>query len=181
MYKTHENHSVTKSYPSPLVQEVMTVAQNELWDFNVLGKAPMPETPVRLGKWLIVPAIQDQTEIPEKSLERVRKIYAAGVRPKGFLIVHEAPLFLPPPKQSAGKQTKPFWMIDPKKIKNVLRIAGIVISVLAVVTVGLALVAAAISVVGVSVLLLAIAALIDPILVVVTEDDYWIEIDRWWI
>ena len=25
------------------------------------------------------------------------------------------------------------------------------------------------------------AALLDPILITVTEDDYWIEIDRWWV
>ena len=25
------------------------------------------------------------------------------------------------------------------------------------------------------------AALIDPILIAVTEDDYWVEIDRWWV
>ena len=73
------------------------------------------------------------------------------------------------------------------QIRSVLKALGIAVgavgSVLAAVTGVAVLAVAALSLAAVMVvpaLLVMGAVLLDPILVVVTEDGYWVEIDRWW-
>ena len=41
-----------------------------------------------------LPAQLDSTHIPARALERVQAIYAVGLRPQGFVVVHEAPPLL---------------------------------------------------------------------------------------
>jgi hypothetical protein len=41
---------------SPQVQQVVTLGRQQGWNCAVLGQAPFPNEPVRLGDWLIVPA-----------------------------------------------------------------------------------------------------------------------------
>src|SRR3989304_7399310 len=65
------------------------------WGLAILGQAPMLEEPVRLKEWLLVPAHEDIGQIPTRALNRVQALFAAGVRPQGFVIVHEAPMALP--------------------------------------------------------------------------------------
>lgn len=170
-----------KPKTSPRVQELMTVGQRELWDFAVLGQAPMPEEPVRLGDWLIIPAQQDSSEIPDRALARVQAIFAAGIRPKGFVLVHEAPMLLPPPETAQVQTPQPQWALDPQTTQKVIDTLSFGVSSLAKVMAGAMTVALAIGAVVVPAFFLAGLALIDPILIVVTEDDYWVEIDRWWV
>ena len=59
----------------PETQKVIHLGQENGWAFTVLGQAPLPEEQVRLGRWLIVPADQDNTPVPPRSLERIQRRY----------------------------------------------------------------------------------------------------------
>jgi hypothetical protein len=163
---------------SPQVQELMTLARQEAWDFAVLGQAPMPKQPIRLQDWLVVPAEQDTSEIPERALERVQAIFATGIRPKGFVLVHEAPMQLPAPQGGERPILEPRWTLDPEHTQQVIK--GLSFGVTAFARVMVAAVGLVTTVILPAVFLTG-AALIDPILIAVTEDDHWIEIDRWWV
>lgn len=158
---------------SPQVRELMTLGREEAWDFAVLGQASMPEQPVRLKDWLIVPAEQDSSQIPERALNRVEAIFMAGIRPKGFILVHEAPMQLSAPE---GEREQTSWMLDPVTTQRTIETLSFGVTSLAKVLAGaVALVATVI----LPAVFLTGAALLDPILITVTDDDYWIEIDRW--
>ncbi len=166
------------SEDSPRVRELMTFGRDRLWDVAVLGQAPMPQEAIRLNNWLIIPAHQDNTEIPDHAMERVQAIFVAGFRPKGFVLVHEAPMMLSAPETNQTQLRTP-WTLNPEtteKVINGLSFGVSAIAKLMVGTVTLAVVAGSLILPG---LLLAGAVLIDPILIAVTEDNYWIEIDRW--
>jgi hypothetical protein len=157
-------------FASPETQRLMMLGQERGWDFMVLGQAPLPTEPVRLHKWLIVPVEQDTSHIPPRALERVQAIYAASLRPKGFVVVHEAPMAL-----SSARSNEPHFAFP--KLTAVLPVMEGVLG--GVVAAGLVAIAAAITV-AVPLTLVAGALLLDPILIAVTEDGDWIEIDRWW-
>jgi hypothetical protein len=170
---------------SPQTQQLVTLGREQGWNCAVLGQAPIPNEPVRLGDWLIVPAHQDSSPVPVRAIGRVQAIFAAGLRPKGFVVVHEAPMLLPAPVQDQPNTLR--LSVLPDQFKSGLKVVGTVLGVLAtflVAATGLVLLAvAAVSlavILAVPVALMVGAAVIDPILVVVTEDGYWIEIDRWW-
>lgn len=154
-------------------QQVLAVGDEYGWPFTVLGNAPMPTQPVRLGEWLIVPAQLDSSPIPERALKRVQAIYAAGLRPQGFVLVHEAPLQLGAPRPKPFDVAEFVERISPK----VLEVLGKAVGATAVVAIYGAL-AAAFIVCPWPFLLMGLV-LVDPILIAVTEDGDWIEIDRW--
>lgn len=150
-------------------QDLLTLSKNEGWNFSVLGQAPMPTQPIRLQDWLIVPAEQDSSEIPIRAKQRIQAIFEAGIRPKGFVIVHEAPMLLTAPKEDEHNflETIDWEQVRVASSHGLLAVAkvvgaiatGIIWSVSAMLSVGL--------------------GAMDPILIAVTEDDYWIGIDRW--
>lgn len=165
-------------------QELMALGTARGWDFRVLGQAPLPEEPVRLGDWLLVPAHQDSSPIPPRALARLRAIFEVGLRPKGFVLVHEAPKLLPAPAQAPPES----WRVPllPPHVTSVLKragtVAGAAVLGVAALTGALVLALVAVLVVAVALVPLALVAgavMVDPILVAVTEDGYWIEIDRW--
>ena len=82
------------SITNPNTKQFIELGDQIGWDFFVLGQAPFPSDPFQLGDWLVVPAHQDSSLIPPRAYERVQSIYAAGLRPKGFVVVHEAPKLL---------------------------------------------------------------------------------------
>ena len=170
---------------SPETRQLVELGRQKGWDSNVLGRASLPSAPVRLGDWLIVPAHLDSSPIPERALQRVQSVFEAGLRPKGFVLVHEAPKLLPGPTQDQNDTLRIYAL--PDNIANVLKVVGSALGILALFLVGaaglmiLALAAATLATILVLPAILAVgAALVDPILVAVTEDGYWIEIDRWW-
>ena len=153
-------------------QQLLSLGQENGWPVQVLGKAPMVTQPTRAGKWLLVPATIDSTPLPERTMERLHALYNAGIRPQGFVMVHEAPLQLPSPTSIEA----------PKKDKQLLQKIGSAALGLGVLTGSLAagLVVAVVG--GLLILpagLLAAAVVIDPILVAVMPDNAWVEIDRW--
>jgi len=98
----------------------MELSRTRGWDWPVLGQAPLPSEPVRVGKWLLVPAQDDSSTIPARTLTRIQAIYAAGLRPRGFVLVHEAPLELTAP---AGTQSERLPQLSPA-LRDALTRAG---------------------------------------------------------
>lgn len=169
---------------SPETRELLHLGREQGWNCNLLGQAPFPEEPVRVHDWLIVPAHLDSSNIPDKALQRVRSIYANGLRPKGFVVVHEAPKLLAAPGELQAGNLR-MSIINPQ-VRSALRFTSLVVAGgAAVVTAISGLAILALAGLTFAALLLVPTALVmgvtilDPILIAVTEDGYWIEIDRW--
>jgi hypothetical protein len=152
-------------------RQLVSLGRRRLWPFQVLGKAPMLQEPVRLGDWLLVPAQDDPTAIPERALARIRAIFAAGIRPQGFVLIHEAPMLLKGPSkppESPAVVLPAFSATAP--------LPETIVSLASALGAGLAGLASMIF----PMLLFVATAMVDPILVAVTEDGFWVEIDRWY-
>ena len=129
---------------SPQVQQVVTLGRQQGWNCAVLGQAPFPNEPVRLGDWLIVPAHQDSSLVPARALERVQAIFSAGLRPKGFVVVHEAPKLLSAPVQDQPSRLQMSAL--PDQLRSALKVVGLALGALAALLViisGLAILAVA--------------------------------------
>ena len=145
---------------SSQVQGFLALGHFMGWQMQVIGQAPMLEEPLRLQDWLLVPAHQDTTPLPARTIRRIRILYSQGLRPQGFVVVHEAPMQLGAPAP-AVKETRPMeW-------EQVGNIAATIAKGLGMLMLGGLL------------LPLGLLVVLDPILIAVTQDDYWIEIDRW--
>ena len=59
----------SKLYPE--TQQLLILGRVNGWEFPVLGQAPLPREHFRLGDWMVVPAHQDNSVIPQRALERV--------------------------------------------------------------------------------------------------------------
>lgn len=177
---THSTSTETKFKIGNRAQDLVAFGRSQGWDFPVLGHAPYPSTPVHINDWLIVPAHLDSTPLPARAQDRMDAIFAAGIRPKGWLLVHEAPKYLPANVEEREVPT-PTTLLSPRtrqQVKTALKTVGTVMGTLAVAT-GTAALAIAAVVAFLPVALISGAILIDPILVAVTEDGFWVEIDRW--
>ena len=162
----------TESVLGHQTKQLLVLGKKNRWPMQVLGKAPMLKIPVRIQDWLLVPSTMDSTPLPDQAIQRIKALYEAGIRPQGFVMVHEAPLQLKAPaiqeKQKVDKQML-------KKIGGAALGLGAITGSL-VAAVGIAIIG------GLLILpagLLAAAVIIDPILVAVMPDDSWVEIDRW--
>ena len=171
------NTSITKTSVSTTLtglpvetEQLVSFGRRHSWPFQVLGQAPMVQEPVRLGDWLLVPAQEDSSQIPDRALARIQAIFAAGLRPQGFVLVHEAPKLLKAPVETKEKP-----IAQPVVSASVLPDSTLDIAT----ALGSGLVTV-VSMVLPMLFMVAAAALADPILVAVTEDGYWIEIDRWY-
>lgn len=131
---------------------LMDVGNRNNWNFVNLGKAPIPEQPVRAGEWLILSAMEDNSPIPSRTMQRIQTIYQEGIRPLHWVVVHEAPLLLSAPKPE--KQKKP-------RVLPYLALLGGLGALLATT-------------------LITTTAVVDPILIAITPEFDWIEIDRWY-
>src|SRR5258706_700261 len=74
--------------------QLLALGRQEHWDFRVLGQAPMPERPVRLGEWLLAPPENDSSSIPPRAPNPVQTIFSPGPRPEGFVPVDATPKHL---------------------------------------------------------------------------------------
>jgi len=179
--KTFSRHPAT--LVAPETAKLLALGEQRGWNFFVLGQAPLPTEPVRLDNWLVTPVELDSSSVPARTLERVHHIYASGLRPKGFVLVHEAPKLLAAPLTSTSRSTSKdlSTLLSNPTVQKV----GIVVALAvgAAVLVGLVLLALALVVAVASMALMAMlvfgAVALDPILVAVTEDGYWVEVDRW--
>ena len=173
------NRSLTILKPNPLSTQsgqILGLGRRNGWGFQHLGYAELPDRPVRLQDWLIVPANQDATPVPPRTLERIKTIYHAGFRPKGFVVVHEAPkTFQAPRPEQSTRRMLPTSTISqsvpnadsPSSASNPGAVADSFGSFFSILTTMLF-----------PMLFIGLLAL-DPIVVAVMEDNSWIEIDRW--
>jgi len=175
---------------SPEARTMVVVGRSNHWHFQAMGKAEIPTRPLFLRNWVLVPIDQDSSLIPASALQRVQAIYSAGLRPKGFVLAHEAPRELKAPPGSDTPKSGP--RVDWRKLREEsteklkraadhlpdmsvvgpvliqgLKVLGIAMAGLAAVPILLA------GAVGA-------AVLVDPVLFAVTSDGYWVEIDRWY-
>lgn len=156
-------------------REIMAVGQSRHWDFRVLGIAPVPEQPIYFNNWWLVPASQDTSVVPARALERIRGIYEAGIHPKAVVIAHEAPREIAAPKGTPTISPFQFWTrkVGEHSLTG-LKVLGAVAAVV---------IPVAATVLGASLLITfgLLAAMVDPCLIVVTEDDVWVQIDYWMV
>ena len=143
--------TLKKNELSTQATQLLALGRQRGWSFTHLGNAPLPDRPVYIGDWMLVPAQQDTNPIPKHTQERVKAVYASGIRPAGWVVVHDAPPLLAPP-EIQRPPVPAIW--------KYLAVMG-----------GLA--ALLVTYLGVA------ALLVDPILVAVTPAGDWIEIDRW--
>lgn len=165
---TASNSLIERELPdvSEDTRQLVSLGRGHQWPFRALGKAPLLEEPVRFGDWLLIPGQSDTTPIPERTMTRIQAIFAAGIQPKGFVVVHEAPRLLKAPVET--REQRPALAeaaFLPQSSSDALAAFGTVMSAVASMILPMFLFMA--------------AAMVDPILVAVTDDDTWIEIDRW--
>ena len=131
-------------------QLLLDVGYRFNWNFVQLGKAPIPTQPVRVGEWLIVAAQEDNSMIPRQTMQRIQTIFREGVRPASWVVVHEAPYLLSAPKESKRARVLPYLVL----------LGGLGIWLASTV--------------------LTTVAIVDPILIAITPELDWVEIDRWY-
>lgn len=173
--------------------KVLAVGERMGWDFRVLGRAPMMTAPVFTGGWWVVPAQMDRAVIPAdvrpRVMDKVGEIYQAGINPKGWLLAHEAPKLLAAPA-SDNKAPTPWWQrywlmvaTRPWAVVSVAIGLAVVGPSIAAFVWGLLVkvMMAALMIIAIPVVLLGLGAVsgVDPMLILVTEDNVWIEIDQW--
>jgi hypothetical protein len=153
-------------------RELMGLGAYRHWSFEVVGVAPVPEAPVFHRDWWLVPLAQDHSPIPAFALERVQAIYEAGIRPKAFVVAHEARALLPAPANMPRISPLEFWGRQlAEHSATAVRVLGAVLSVV---------IPAAVAILGTAVLVgLETAIAIDPCLIAVTEDGVWIRVASW--
>ncbi len=133
---------------STMAIQLLALGKANGWHFQSLGRAPVPTNPIHLDGWVVVPAEQDTQPMLERTKYRINTVFASGLRPQAWVVIHEAPALLPAPNQ-------------PKASSTLAQVFGLF-------TLG-----------SVLSMLVMTAAVIDPILVAITPEGEWIEIDRW--
>lgn len=157
---------------------------------RVLGRSRAPIVARRLGEWWVEP-VSARTRLPSRARGRLQVLLSAGVQIKAVVLFHEIPgvarrrstweslvvhvnLWLQQESPIVVEQALEALASTLKKHAPVLGrllLSGGTAVLTGIALVALAAVLAAPAVIGV--------ALSDPCLVVVTEDGYWIEVDRW--
>ena len=145
------------------VQHLLSLGDRMGWHTQVIGRAPMLKETVRLQDWMLVPAHEDTTAIPARTMRRIHTLFSQGLRPQGFVVVHEAPMHLTAPKPVIEERPPMEWEGVGKAVGAIAKVMGVLLLGSMLLPFGL----------------LAGLVMLDPILVAVTEDGYWIEIDRW--
>jgi hypothetical protein len=151
--QTQTGHLLDRA-ANPGTAALMDFGERSHDKYRLLGKGPLLKESVYAGNCWLVPAEQERAPIPPRAQQRVAAIYQAGLRPAGFILAHEAPRTLPAPLVEPKPQ--------PPKAAVAWRPAlAQALSWLLIGTVG------------------ALALAVDPVLIAVTEEGYWVEIDRW--
>lgn len=136
--------------PATQTQQLMALGRRYGWRFAHLGNAPLPDAAIHVGQWWLVPAQQDTKPLPTHATQRIQAVYRSGLRPAGWVVAHEAPHLLAAPNQAT---------VAKPAIWPYLAALG-----------GLGWLLAS---------TIATVAIIDPILIAITDDNDWVEIDRW--
>lgn len=163
-------------------RKFMELSHELKWGTRILGIAPIPEAPVFVKDSMIVPSGQDNSPIPDRAMERVKAMYARGIYPKAFLVVHEAPQELAAPANAPKGSLLEFWI---KRLGSaslpIIKVAGIMIAAVVI--------PAVVAVFGIGLLAmvgLATAVMVDPALIAAIEIEgdeqgrcLWLLVDNW--
>lgn len=163
-------------------EKLLALGRRQGWNSVIVGRGPLPKEAFRHGDWVVVPIEQDSSEIPQRALERVQEVFGAGIRPRGFVLAHEAPAYLLP-----GRIEEPPSVRERiSELKDGVSEAGKAIAGPAGEIAQALAKAAGVAFSGVAALFLLAPAVVlglaiglDPILVAVMEDGYWVAIDQW--
>jgi hypothetical protein len=140
---------------------------------RILGQSMVPAFPQLVGNWWLEP-LGPSTILPERARRRLQAVLTAGVIPRAVVVFHE--LSGTPPARfsairrramAAARTLPPMAIAVERSALRLLPVLGwLVTAAVRALLCGLAAVVAAL-------------VLIDPCLVVVTEDGWWLEVDRW--
>jgi len=140
---------------------------------RILGQSMAPVIPQQVGDWWLEP-LGPATILPARAQRRLRAVLAAGVVPRAVVVFHELPA-TPSARLSAvqrhvvsvARALPPMAAAVERSALRLLPVLGwLLIAAVRALLCGLAAVVAAL-------------VLVDPCLVVVTEDGWWLEVDRW--
>ena len=77
----------TASISQPIsfqTQQILSLGRRNGWGFTMLGKADLPGQSIHLEKWLIVPAHEDRTPVPMRTLDESEPSTPQDCDPKGL-------------------------------------------------------------------------------------------------
>lgn len=142
------------------------------------GRGVLTE-PVYREEWWYIPIEQDKSVIPQEALYRAELLQNAGIKMKGMIVAHEAPLALLAPKEEREIRRQ-----KAEVLTGLIALAGIAVLVLGWIV---SIPAAAAVAIGApsgmafswATAILATSALVDPALIVVLEDGTWVEVCAW--
>lgn len=175
----------------PETRHLIETGQRHGWDFDVLGIAPVPDGPVKVGNWLLSPARLDTSPIPDRAMERLQTLFAAGVRPVEIILAHEAPMLLTAPANDIQQSEKvganislPRWRVMQNRLSPKTTAGTVGMIALGALALPAVAAVALVAVAGIALLLSPMmlvggALTLDPILIIVTPAGFWVEIDRW--
>lgn len=175
---TKEHRSSTQVASGNKAKDLVTFGRSLGWDFPVLWNGPMPARPSHQNNWLIVPAHLDTTPIPDHAQRKMNAILSSGIQLRGWVIIHEAPRLLTDTPKDEPLESFKIPGAWKNKAKSTLKVTGSILGTLALAAGSVALGIAALTLLLPGVLI-AGALMLDPILVAVIEDGFWVEIDRW--
>lgn len=174
----------------PQAETVLKVGDDYRWEFRLMGKGPaLSDTWIIPGWQIVAVDTNNPTSYPASTLEKVQAVNKAGVLPKKWLIANEYLHLLSgsatarSPWQRWRRQLIEATTTPSKTVVQVIYGAVLVallsliflpilFSLLVVALLVVALVIGAVVVGG--------AADFDhPVLVAVTDDNFWVEVDRW--
>lgn len=159
------------------VGRVLETGRELGFELNVIGRSYTPVVLQRVGDWWIEP-LSGQTTLTPRARQRLDALLAAGVRPKAVVVFHEI-------EQQPRNQPTTSILRAARSVARplpTLAYQTVMATAAHLPLIGrFALKVAMWSVVGVGAVALAVVSVIgsDPCLVIVTEDGYWIEVDRW--
>lgn len=168
--------------------------QQGTFPVRVLGRSDAPVLPQRVGNWWLEP-LNRNTELPPRAKQRLQTLLASGIVPRAVVVFHEIP----------GSNDHPSWRdkaasrihqyvhqdlpvladrFGDRVQRNSPRIArgalGLGLKVLPIAGVAMIGLIALLGHLATTTVAVVATAAIDPCLVVVTQDGYWVEIDRWY-
>jgi hypothetical protein len=140
---------------------------------RVLGQSMALPIPQRVADWWLEP-LTPTTVLPPRARRLLQAILAAGVVLRAVVVFHELPASSPARFSALRRHAvtlaralPPMATAMERSSLRLLPVLGwLLIAVMRALLCGLAAVVAAL-------------VLVDPCLVVVTEDGWWLEVDRW--
>jgi hypothetical protein len=146
---------------SPFATMAVAAGDQHHMGFKVVGCGEVPHESFYQDEWWYQP-VESESTIPSSGLKRLDVLRKAGIKIKGVVIAHEAPRLLNAPKPEPKNTNHP--STDRGADFDLQRVLGTVLS-------GLLMVFG---------IFLLVAIRVDPALIVVLEDDTWLEVMTWY-